>query len=137
MMNTTAAPFSITFDGREVIRPGGDMLDNVPEHAFPLTFGTQATAIINSAYPRLDSYGSLSMEFEITAVTETPSHLAAWQAFFNWLESWKTAGKGVFTWQGADGASQSFESVITEAEPKIQGAYFLVSYSFTLGKPVD
>ena len=35
-----------------------------------------------------------------------------------------------------DGSNHVFEAVITDAEPKIQGLYFIVSYNFTLGKPL-
>lgn len=136
-METTVSTFSVTFDGRTVVRAGEYLLDTLPEHAFPVQFGTSATSIINSPFPRLDAFGNLSMSFSITTVRKFSSPAEVWRAFFRWLENWKTAGKGTFAWSDEMGAhEQRFEAIITEAEPKIQGLYFIVSYNFTLGKPL-
>ena len=93
-MDTTVSPFSITFDGRPVVRAGEFLLDSLPEHAFPVQFGTSATPIINSPFPRLDAFGNLSLSFTISTVRECASHMDAWSAFYEWLNEWKTAGKG-------------------------------------------
>ena len=69
-MDTTVSPFSITFDGRPVVRAGEVLLDSLPEHAFPVQFGTSATPIINSPFPRLDAFGNLSLSFTISTVRE-------------------------------------------------------------------
>lgn len=136
-METTVSPFSITFDGRSIVRAGEDLLDTLPEHAFPVQFGTSATAIINSPFPRLDAFGNLSMSFSITTAREFSSPGEVWRAFFRWLADWKTAGKGTFVWSDEMGShEQRFEAIITDAEPKIQGLYLIISYNFTLGKPL-
>lgn len=82
-MDTTVSPFSITFDGRPVVRAGEFLLDSLPEHAFPVQFGTSATPIINSPFPRLDAFGNLSLSFTISTVRECASHMDAWSAFTN------------------------------------------------------
>lgn len=136
-METTVSPFSITFDGRPVVRAGECLLDSLPEHSFPVQFGTSATPIINSPFPRLDAFGNLSMSFSITTAREFSSPGEVWRTFFCWLATWKTAGKGTFIWcDEMDAHEQRFEAIITDAEPKIQGLYFIVTYNFTLGKPL-
>lgn len=135
-METTVSPFSITFDGRPVIRAGEELMDSLPEHSFPVQFGTSSTPIINSPFPRLDSFGNLSMSFSLTTVRECDSHMDAWENFYEWLNEWKEAGKGVFTWVDTCGHEQCFEAIITDAEPKIQGLRLIISYNFTLGKPL-
>lgn len=135
-METTVSPFSVTFDGRSVVRAGECLLESLPEHAFPVQFGTSATPIINSPFPRLDAFGNLSMSFSITTARECDSHMDAWENFYKWLDEWKTAGKGVFRWVNICGHEQHFEAIITDAEPKVTGLYFIVSYNFTLGKPL-
>lgn len=92
-METTVSPFSVTFDGRPVVRAGECLLDALPEHAFPVQFGTSATPIINSPFPRLDAFGNLSMSFSISTVRECDSHMDAWRSFYEWLRDWKTAGR--------------------------------------------
>ena len=133
-MDTTVSPFSITFDGRPVVRVGEFLLDSLPEHAFPVQFGTSATPIINSPFPRLDAFGNLSLSFTISTVRECASHMDAWSAFYEWLNEWKTAGKGEWTWTDACGREQRFEAIIADAEPKVQGLRLIVSYNFTLGR---
>lgn len=136
-METTVSPFSVTFDGRSVVRAGEDLLDTLPEHAFPVQYGASSTPIINSPFPRLDSFGNLSMSFSLTTVREFSSPGEVWRAFFHWLAAWKTAGKGTFAWTDDIGAhEQRFEAIITDAEPRIQGLYLIVSYNFTLGRPL-
>lgn len=136
-MERTQSTFSITFDGRSVVRAGDDLLDALPEHSFPVQFGTSATPIINSPFPRLDAFGNLSMSFSLTTAREFSSPGDVWRAFFCWLETWKAAGKGTFIWSDEIGAhEQHFEAIITDAEPRIQGLYLIVSYNFTLGKPL-
>lgn len=136
-METTVSPFSVTFDGRPVVRAGECLLDALPEHAFPVQFGTSATPIINSPFPRLDAFGNLSMSFSISTVRECDSHMDAWRSFYEWLRDWKTAGKGTLAWADCIGShEQRFEAVIADAEPKVTGLYFIVSYNFTLGKPL-
>lgn len=135
-MDTTISPFSITFDGRAVVRAGEFLLDSLPEHAFPVQFGTSATPIINSPFPRLDAFGNLSLSFTISTVRECASHMDAWSAFYEWLNEWKTAGKGEWAWTDACGREQRFEAVIADAEPKVQGLRLIVSYNFTLGRPL-
>ena len=91
-----------------------------------MQFGTSATPIINSPFPRLDAFGNLSLSFTISTVRECASHMDAWSAFYEWLNEWKTAGKGEWTWTD--------EAVIADAEPKVQGLRLIVSYNFTLGR---
>ena len=133
-METTVSPFSVTFDGRPVVRAGECLLDALPEHAFPVQFGTSATPIINSPFPRLDAFGNISMSFSISTVRECDSHMDAWRSFYEWLRDWKTAGKGTLTWADCIGShEQRFEAIVADAEPKVTGLYFIVSYNFTLG----
>lgn len=115
---------------------GGLLLDLMPEHVFPVEFGTSATAIINSPYPRLDAFGNLSMNFSIATVVDCGSHLGAWTAFYDWLREWKSAGKGEFVWGDGCGHEQCFEAILSDAEPKVHGLCFVVSYNFKLGKPL-
>lgn len=135
-MELTESTFSVTFDGRSVVRVGGDLLDTLPEHVFPVQFGTSSTPVVNRAYPRLDAFGNLSMSFSIATVQECDSHMGAWRKLYAWLEEWKTAGKGVFMWDDGCGHGQRFEAIITDAEPKVSGLFFIVSYGFTLGRPL-
>ena len=65
---------------------------------------------------------------------ECASHMDAWSAFYEWLNEWKTAGKGEWTWTDACGREQRFEAVIADAAPKVQGLRLIVSYNFTLGR---
>lgn len=118
------------------MRAGEFLLDSLPEHAFPVQFGTSATPIINSPFPRLDAFGNLSLSFTISTVRECASHMDAWSAFYEWLNEWKTAGKGEWAWTDACGREQRFEAVIADAEPKVQGLCLIVSYNFTLGRPL-
>lgn len=48
----------------------------------------------------------------------------------------ETAGKGEWAWTDACGREQRFEAVIADAEPKVQGLRLIVSYNFTLGRPL-
>lgn len=135
-METTVSPFFIRFDGRSVVERGGLLLDLMPEHVFPVEFGTSATAIINSPYPRLDAFGCLSMAFSVSVVVECVSHMGAWKAFYDWLEVWKGAGRGEWVWGDGCGHEQRFEAILSDAEPKVQGLCFVVSYNFKIGRPL-
>lgn len=135
-MDTTESPFSVVFDGRTVVEVGGLLLESLPAHSFPVQFGTSATAIINSAYQRLDAFGNLAMTFSISTVRECSSHMDAWRAFYRWLDEWKNAGKGEWIWGDDCGHEQRFEAVISDAAPQVSGLNFIVEYNFTLGKPL-
>lgn len=59
------------------------------------------------------------------------------ERLYEWLNEWKTAGKGEWAWTDACGREQRFEAVIADAEPKVQGLRLIVSYNFTLGRPYE
>lgn len=83
------------------------------------------------------AFGNISWSFSISTVRECDSHMDAWRSFYEWLRDWKTAGKGTLTWADCIGShEQRFEAIVADAEPKVTGLYFIVSYNFTLGKPL-
>ncbi len=135
-MDTTASLFAITFDERSVVALGSDLLDVKPEHAFPCSFGTSVTQIINRDYPRLDAFGNFSMTYGLTTAHKFRDPEQAWAALYAWVDEWKTAGKGTFLWEDGLGHQQLFEAVINSAEPRIVDTYLVISYDFTLGRPL-
>ena len=66
----------------------------LPEHAFPVQFGTSATPIINSPFPRLDAFGNLSLSFTISTVRECASHMEAWGRLLRMAQRMENGGKG-------------------------------------------